>query len=474
MTSPQPDVRVNIIDRKAFGESSFLRLDAEFVDAGPLAMEAELLGLGGRTVSAIVSDVNEPKLNAKFAAGTARFNYVSIESVDCTDGLVFPERIAYAERPQRAKYVLEKSDVLVSNVRPNRGAVTLVTERNSGALASSGFTLLRKPKGVSPELLFVFLRSRYGRDQLIRRNRGSMYPAVLERDVGDVVVPTVPSGLSGTLTASVKEVTAVWDEFFSYHDDMASQMDALLTPLGVPPSPLLTSKPGIDMTIISRTNAFGNDSAQRMDAEFFRSEYADFVSHVTSNSATFKLGDYFELVSGRTNSGDDHVPTIKQAVLTNVGVNWSALEMRKGKCKGTQVEAGDVLLASTAHEIAWVGKKVDFVRAVPEHAASCNQAVPELIVLRPRADKPDYLSCAYVAAALRHPFGRFQVQRCIRGLRGGHTYPRDLAGEVILPDPGEEWLDTFAETSSKAEALRQSAIEKMAGAVAELEAWLAT
>lgn len=128
--------------------------------------------------------------------------------------------------------------------------------------------------------------------------------------------------------------------------------------------------------------------------------------------------------TGRLLSGADRVATLNQAVLTNWGVNWSAVEWRVGKQRESQVATGDILLASTAHEIAYVGKKVDFVREVPREVAASNQLVAELIVMHPKLTKPSYIAGSYAAAVLRHPFGMHQVQRCIRGLRGG-TYTED-------------------------------------------------
>jgi hypothetical protein len=166
------------------------------------------------------------------------------------------------------------------------------------------------------------------------------------------------------------------------------------------------------------------------------------------------------------------VATIKQAVLTNAGVNWSAVEWQRGSCAGAQVFPGDILLASTAHEIAYVGKKVDFVTQVPDDVAACHQVVAEIMVLRPRKGAKRAMPGAYVAAFLRHPAGLHQVQRCIRGLRGGHTYPRDLEREVFVPDPGDEWLKDFEAVANDADALRRRAKLGVQHAVAGLESFI--
>src|SRR5580693_4789308 len=79
--------------------------------------------------------------------------------------LLFADELLYSDRPSRAKYQVQEGDLLVSNVRPTRGAITLVSNRRAGALASSGFSLLRdkKLKGAPQTYLFAFLKSTFGR-----------------------------------------------------------------------------------------------------------------------------------------------------------------------------------------------------------------------------------------------------------------------------------------------------------------------
>ena len=53
------------------------------------------------------------------------FNYVEISDVDTRTGLVGHKRILAAEAPSRARKMLRAGDVLVSTVRPERGAVAV-------------------------------------------------------------------------------------------------------------------------------------------------------------------------------------------------------------------------------------------------------------------------------------------------------------------------------------------------------------
>lgn len=469
---PPSNVNFNVVSRSVFGTARFDRLDPEFVDRRSVEREAGIAAFGGKRLQAICGHYDGPIVNDKLLKGSVLVDYIAIDDVDNADGLTYPTEMRFRDRPSRAKYVLEHKDILVSNVRPNRGAIAFVGKRDAGAYASSGFTLLRSVKGMSAQTLFLFLKSKPAREQLVRRNRGSMYPAVLERDVFDVIVPAVPAALDRKWAALADAAFELQEKFFAALEKLEADLAAYLQPYGSPPSPFETRKGGVDVTEIRRSDAFGDTSAKRIDAEFFRSEYQQFFARVEKLGQSFALEDHYNLSTGRLLPGTDRVATLKQAVLTNWGVNWSAIEWRIGKQRESQVAAGDILLASTAHEIAYVGKKVDFVREVPSEVTASNQLVAELIVMHPKTTKPSYIAGSYVAAVLRHPFGMHQVQRCIRGLRGGHTYPQDLAREVVIPNPGRAWLDSFEAKAREAEDYRRKAKGLVLDAIADLETWL--
>lgn len=201
---------------------------------------------------------------------------------------------------------------------------------------------------------------------------------------------------------------------------------------------------------------------------------AVFDRELRSKVQSFLLGDHYVLSPGRgLGNGDELVPFIKQGVLTNAGVNWSSVAWEPGsqKTKG-DVQAGDILLACTAHEVYYVGRKVDFVRDVPEEIQRTNSAVADLLVIRPRPGKPEKLYGSFVAAFLRSPAGLHQVQRCIRGLRGGHVYKSDLSQYVRVPVPGSSWLDAFEERAAAYESVRAEAKSEMQRAFQIVEQWL--
>ena len=466
---------ISVVTKHDFGKG-FQRLDAEFVEASVLYEEQvirrEFVGskLQSQVENELSGRVQSGELKRKLEAdGCVR--YIAIDSVDTADGLSFEtEYFDLEDLPSRATYDLEARDIIVSNVRPNRGAMALVRADQVGAIASSGFTLLRlakDPAGPTPEYLFALLKSRVYRDQLIRRSRGSMFPAVVRSDIVDLYIPRLSKAAENKVFKLVSRAVELHSEFFELKKKSRELLENFLAPIGSPPSPMTTRKQGVDSTISSAKAFFSPEGAQRIDAEFFRGEYAEFDKRCIAQGETFNLGDWFDLNPGRALSASSKsTPYAKQGILTNVGINWSALEETDGSIPsgGWRVQNDDILLACTAHEIAYIGRKVDLVTEVPEWAEGNVGCVPDLMIIRKKKDSPP-LSLHYLAAFLRHPAGLHQVQRCIRGLRGGHVYRKDLSKYVRVPVPSKHWMTNFDEIESAAERTRNLAKSIMADAV---------
>src|SRR3989344_5728563 len=94
---------------------------------------------------------------------------------------------AYA--PSRARKKLERFNVIVSTVRPNRNATSIILEDTDDLVCSTGFAVLKAIK-INPYYLFVFTKTSYFIDQLVRQTSATMYPAVNENDVLNVGILT--------------------------------------------------------------------------------------------------------------------------------------------------------------------------------------------------------------------------------------------------------------------------------------------
>jgi type I restriction enzyme, S subunit len=111
--------------------------------------------------------------------------YIDISSVDGSYTIAgdIPE-VRLCDAPSRAKRLVRKGDILVSTVRSERRAFAVVPSTYDGAVASTGFAVLRAtPELVAPGFLWSAVRAPSFVAYLISRQRGSNYPAVNAGDV---------------------------------------------------------------------------------------------------------------------------------------------------------------------------------------------------------------------------------------------------------------------------------------------------
>ena len=122
------------------------------------------------------------------------FRYIDIAAIDQTRKQIVADReIPCQEAPSRARQLVRVGDVLVSTVRPNLNAVALVPERLDGAIASTGFCVLRPLAGeLSSEYLLTLVRSRAFIGAMARQATGASYPAVTDSVVRSWQAPKPP------------------------------------------------------------------------------------------------------------------------------------------------------------------------------------------------------------------------------------------------------------------------------------------
>ena len=74
------------------------------------------------------------------------FFYIDLSAVDKEEKHVIREAakwLTWAEAPSRARQIVQANDILVSTVRPNLNGVAQLGVDHDGAIASTGFCVLR-------------------------------------------------------------------------------------------------------------------------------------------------------------------------------------------------------------------------------------------------------------------------------------------------------------------------------------------
>ena len=118
------------------------------------------------------------------------FKYVDIASINILTGeIVRFHELLGDEAPSRARKVIKYNDIIISTVRPTRGAIAIVPKELDNQICSTGFCVIRPKKGIDPIYLHFALRLDSTKEQFRKFSTGSSYPAILDTDVEKTIIP---------------------------------------------------------------------------------------------------------------------------------------------------------------------------------------------------------------------------------------------------------------------------------------------
>lgn len=176
------------------------RLDAEYYQDKYQAYEkAVCLAKKGY---AFVKDKFEP-VKKKCSRNLPSYNYIEIGDIDVGAGSASFKLVETEELPDNAKIMAIKGDLLISTVRPNRGAVAIL--ESDDLLVSGAFTVLREKSDYPKEVLHALFRTSIYKDWLLRFNVGTSYPVIKDEDVLNMPIPLLEKEVEETIVCNVRE-----------------------------------------------------------------------------------------------------------------------------------------------------------------------------------------------------------------------------------------------------------------------------
>lgn len=109
--------------------------------------------------------------------GTEIFNYIEISDLPRTTLRAASQIVPCAHAPSRARQQVRRGDILLSTVRPERGACAVVFSDQDGYICSSGIAVLTPKEGIDPMRVAAALRDPDFISKLSGIASGVAYPA---------------------------------------------------------------------------------------------------------------------------------------------------------------------------------------------------------------------------------------------------------------------------------------------------------
>ena len=132
--------------------------------------------------------------------------YVDISAVENESGrfLGYTEVLS-SDAPSRARRGVQPKDILLSTVRPNLKAFTILRQVRERTVVSTGFAVLRaKLDLIDPGFLFEAVRLGASISQMVGMSGRGAYPSINQSDVAAIKIPLPPLATQQTIVAEIE------------------------------------------------------------------------------------------------------------------------------------------------------------------------------------------------------------------------------------------------------------------------------
>jgi type I restriction enzyme S subunit len=136
------------------------------------------------------------------------FRYIDIGSIDNSrQTITDPKTFKGNDAPSRARRLVQEGDVLFSTVRTYLKNIATVPSELSGALTSTGISVLRPSARMDSRYLFHWVASDTFVSEISKSQDGTMYPAVSDRDVSSARIAVPPVTEQRRIVAKLDSLT---------------------------------------------------------------------------------------------------------------------------------------------------------------------------------------------------------------------------------------------------------------------------
>ena len=157
--------------------------------------------------------INPDSIDVAKVFADQSFEYIDIASIQNETGDYLGGTIVLGtEAPSRARRKVQHLDVLLSTVRPNLRAFSLLRKPAVNAIASTGFAVLRaKPDLVLPGYLIWLLRCDNCVEQMVGMSGKGAYPSINSSDVESISIPLPPLEVQHQIVAEIEGYQKIID-----------------------------------------------------------------------------------------------------------------------------------------------------------------------------------------------------------------------------------------------------------------------
>jgi type I restriction enzyme M protein len=202
--NPAPGAIAEKSFSESFGASG--RLDAEYYQ---LKYEQYEYAIKSNTGGVTTVFENFTLVTNKCDRRKESYPYIEIGDINVGNGSYNYNIIETPDLPDNAKISVNPSDLIVSKVRPYRGAVAIIDDYVDDLVVSSAFCVLRPKSNYNINVLATLFRTPVYRDWFLKWNVGSSYPVIKDEDVLNMSIPILSLDVQSAISKEVQNSSAL-------------------------------------------------------------------------------------------------------------------------------------------------------------------------------------------------------------------------------------------------------------------------
>ena len=242
------------------------RIDAEFYKKENIAVDAVLSSWNKRSIADCfhVSDGNHMSISDSFCEnGVPYYRGQDIYNLFIENASPLMIDRATFEKPQMRRSHLKKGDILMSIVGAIVGNSAMVTSENPATCSCKLSIMRSKDNGISPELLLVYIKTRYGQVQIQKFKRGAAQTGLLLEDFDQLFIPAFGNKFQEQIGQLVDQIYKRMQEAVTTYENAQNYLNDEIGVDADFPQYISTEK-----TLSNSFKATG-----RLDAEYYQPKY---------------------------------------------------------------------------------------------------------------------------------------------------------------------------------------------------------
>lgn len=352
-------------------------------------------------------------------------------------GEIFPNEknmvyISEEKNKSEIKTSLEAGDIMLSKTGKNAASVVFSERCN---VSQDVVAIKVRRDKINPYYLAVYLNTRIGSDELVRRFQGQVQMHLSLPETRKCIIPLASESIQDAVEVKVKDAF----NLNKYSNDLyAKALNLLEKELGL-------DQIEDDYCVFSESSFMDVITSHRLDAQHYQNKYVSLIERL----ALFPYKKVKEIrVLNRRGLQPKYIKNgglsvINSQHITKDHLDYGAFEETSlyeyNKSKVAHVRKGDVLIYTTG---AYIGQANLYDSNLPAMASN------HVNILRVNG-----VDSGYLTIVLQSIIGKYQTQKHARGSAQAELYPTDI-DKFIIPIIGD------SEQLEIGDLLRQSLIAK--------------